>query len=95
LLVIAAVYFVAMVTIGKLARTGGLLDGRLNFRAGSHGAAGFCIVAIFAGSGILTLQEQWSSSFAWGLSLLTVSASCALGMVVFGRIGCGSANDAS
>ena len=92
LLVIAAIYLVAMTAIGKLARTGGFLDRRFNCRAGSHVAAGFCIAGIFACSGVLTLSDLWGNSTAVGLSLLTVSVGCAVGMASWGLI-CGSSAD--
>ena len=92
LLIVAAIYFVAMTTIGRTAPSGGLLDGRFNFRAGSHGAAGFCIVSMFACSGVMTLRDLWASSTALGLAMLTVGAGCAAGMVLFGLFGTTSAD---
>lgn len=86
LLAIAAVYALAMTAIGKLARTGGLLHGRFDFRAGSHGAAGFCIVGVFACSGLLTLSDSWRNPNALGVALLAVSVGCAIGMVSWGVI---------
>ena len=93
LLVIAAIYFVAMMAIGKLARSGGVLDSRFNFHAGSHGASGFCIVGMFACSGVLTLKDLWGDSTALGVALLIVGGGCAVGMALFGRISCSSGND--
>ncbi|MBM4088829.1 MAG: hypothetical protein FJ276_05270 [Planctomycetes bacterium] len=93
LLILAAVYFFAMTAIGWACRPGGLLDGRFDFRAGSHGAAGFCIVSIFVCSGVLVLKDLWESSTAVGLSLLTVAALCAIGMVLSGLVDTASADD--
>jgi hypothetical protein len=90
LLASSAFYFAAMISVGRLARTGGLLDSRFDFRAGSHGAAGFCIVALLACAGVFTLNTLWENRTAWGLALLLVSAGCASGMAVFGRICCSS-----
>ncbi|MFO7905811.1 MAG: hypothetical protein ACQESR_14630 [Planctomycetota bacterium] len=90
LLVVAVIYLVAMMIIGRLACAGGMLQLRFDFRAASHGAAGFCIVGLFACSGILTLQNVWRSPAAMGISLIMVSIGCAVGMVLFGLIGCSS-----
>jgi hypothetical protein len=90
LLASSAFYFVAMMSLGRLARTGGLLDSRFDFHAGSHGAAGFCIVAVLACAGVLTLNTLWEDRMAWGVALLIVSGGSASGMVLFGRICCSS-----
>ena len=90
LLVVAVIYLVAMMIIGSLACAGGMLQRRFDFRAASHGAAGFCIVGLFACSGILTVENVWRSPTAMGVSLIAVSVGCAVGMVLFGLIGCSS-----
>jgi hypothetical protein len=84
LLFVAVLYLVAMTVIGRLARSGGLLEHRFDFRAGSHGAAGFCIAGIFACSGIFTLAHLWGDRAALGISLLTISGGCAVGMASWG-----------
>ena len=95
LLVIATIYFVAMMAIGKLAETGGFLDRHFNFRAGFHGTACFCFAVMLACLGVLTLSDLWSSLTALGLALLTVSFGCAVGTVSWGLIGNSSADDES
>lgn len=93
LLASSAFYFVAMLSLGRLARTGGFLDSRFNFQAGSHGTAGFCIVAVLACAGIFTLNTLWENRTAWGVALLIVSGVSASGMAFFGRICCSSGSD--
>jgi len=93
LLLLAAIYLGAMLMIGTLARRGGYLDHHFNFQAGGHGASGFCIVCMFACSGVLTLKDLWDSSTALGAALLIISAGSTIGMALFGSISCRSVDD--
>ena len=93
LLILAAIYLVAMLAMGRVARRGGCLDHRFNFQAGSRGASGFCIVGIFACSGILTLKDLWQNTTALGVSLLIISGGCTIGMIWFGLMDCSSGDD--
>lgn len=93
LLLLAAVFLGAMLAIGSLARKGGYLDHHFNFQAGGHGASGFCIVGMFACSGVLTLKDLWDTSTALGVALLIISGGSAIGMALFGTVSCQSVDD--